>query len=436
MNSKGFMRGLTTVIVLLCVIVSGCNRNTSDTISDQPTATPSPFPTPTPKANQQLLDIVAAAKLGKIPGTDYTVLNSTFAQVKQAWGQPDQTDPIGAGKTYAKYTSRHIEFGYGADGSIFDLRSYDPLLSKLDYQSIVQELGQPQATIANGDDQIYVYATGQDLQLKFVIPKSSGKVDHISVYNPSLANKAQVSPAPSNNYYLDIKGVSNQLTNKAWLSMQAMRKDIVDFSKLHKGKVFINGPNKKRVALTFDDGPDDKVTPAIIETLKKYRVKGSFFFVGNNVKKYPEVVKKAYENGNLVLNHSFKHDDLTTLSESQIENDLRATDEAIQAIIGKKPAIIRTPFGATDEKTVRASDRSGHVIVIWSIDTLDWSQKESKNIQNNVLSNIRNGDIILMHSTSTETETAKALPIIIEELIKRGFEIVDVAELLGVKAYQ
>ncbi|EKN66004.1 polysaccharide deacetylase [Neobacillus bataviensis LMG 21833] len=77
-----------------------------------------------------------------------------------------------------------------------------------------------------------------------------------------------------------------------------------------------------------------------------------------------------------------------------------------------------------------------HWIAPWSIDTLDWSQKEAKNIVNNVMSNVRNGDIILMHSDSDKGETQKALPLLIEELQKRNFEIVDLEDLLNIKAYQ
>lgn len=97
---------------------------------------------------------------------------------------------------------------------------------------------------------------------------------------------------------------------------------------------------------------------------------------------------------------------------------------------------MRSPYGDTDEKVVAAATETGHKIVLWSIDTLDWSQRESDNIVHNVIDNIRNGDIILMHSTSRTNETAKAVPIMIEELQKRNYDIVDLETLLNVQAYQ
>ncbi|SFK98610.1 Peptidoglycan/xylan/chitin deacetylase, PgdA/CDA1 family [Paenibacillus sp. 1_12] len=245
----------------------------------------------------------------------------------------------------------------------------------------------------------------------------------------------QAEPEPSD-YMLEIKGKSNQLTPKALKSMTLWRENIIALAQKHRDSIYINGPDRNKVALTFDDGPDPVNTPAIIDSLKKYKVKGSFFFVGEMVKSYPEVVRHAYDNGNLVLNHSYKHDNLTQKSQNQIQADLNQTDKAIEDIIGKKPALMRSPYGETDEKVVAAATDTGHKIVLWSIDTLDWSQRESQNITKNVIDNIRNGDIILMHSTSRTSETAKAVPIIIEELQKRNYDIVDLATLLNVQAYQ
>ncbi|WP_262682847.1 polysaccharide deacetylase family protein [Paenibacillus baimaensis] len=246
---------------------------------------------------------------------------------------------------------------------------------------------------------------------------------------------ARPEPEPPE-YMLEIKGKSNQLTPKALKSMTEWRENIITFARKHRDSVYINGPDRNRVALTFDDGPDNVNTPVIIDSLKKYGVKGSFFFVGEMAKIYPGVVRHAFDNGNLVLNHSYKHDNLTQKTNHQIQADLNQTDKIIEDIIGKKPALMRSPYGDTDEKVVAAATETGHKIVLWSIDTLDWSQRESDNIVHNVIDNIRNGDIILMHSTSRTNETAKAVPIMIEELQKRNYDIVDLETLLNVQAYQ
>jgi peptidoglycan/xylan/chitin deacetylase (PgdA/CDA1 family) len=120
----------------------------------------------------------------------------------------------------------------------------------------------------------------------------------------------------------------------------------------------------------------------------------------------------------------------------ELHNDIKRTEDAIEKVTGKKPAILRTPYGETDENVIAGAHKDGYSIVLWSIDTLDWSQKDRENIANNVLSNIRNGDIILMHSGQGNKETVEALPVIINKLQEKGYNIVDLETLLGIKAYQ
>ncbi|MFZ7944953.1 MULTISPECIES: polysaccharide deacetylase family protein [Bacillaceae] len=166
------------------------------------------------------------------------------------------------------------------------------------------------------------------------------------------------------------------------------------------------------------------MTPEIIDILAAYHVKGNFFFLGNKVKEHPDVVKQAFNQGNLVLSHSNHHVELTKLSKEAARKEIDDAGEEIQSVIGKEPAFLRTLYGDTNAQVAAISKQEGFSIVLWSIDTLDWSQKDSQNIVNNVIANVRNGDIILMHSDSDKIETKKALPLLIEELQKRNFEIV------------
>jgi peptidoglycan-N-acetylglucosamine deacetylase len=238
-----------------------------------------------------------------------------------------------------------------------------------------------------------------------------------------------------NDYLLEIKGKSNQLSQTAWGRMLEWREQIVDFSKGYD-HVFVNGPNKKMVALTFDDGPDSAVTTKVIDILDEYDVTGNFFFVGKNVTKYPEVVKQAFEKGHLVLSHSYNHIDLAQIGDDELRSEIEKTESSIEEIIGKRPAMIRPPYGETDDQVAGIAKESRYSVVLWSIDTLDWSQKEAGNIFKNVIEHVRNGDIILMHTTPETSETQKALPMIIEELQKRNFDIVGLDTLLNMEAYQ
>ncbi|MBS4179072.1 polysaccharide deacetylase family protein [Lederbergia citrea] len=365
------------------------------------------------------------AREGMIIDSSFNVMDSSFQQVKTKWGKPDQIDQV-AGGSYATYYEKNVVLGFNADGEIYDLRSSKEL-KDITSKTVEQYLGPPDEIREYNNERIYVYGLKQNIELKMIIPNATKFVDHISVYNPQRAIAEE--------YTLDIKGKSNQLSNQAWNSMQNWRKQISLFSKEH-GNVYLNGPNKKMVALTFDDGPDDTITPAIIDILDDYNVKGNFFFLGSKVKLNPQVVKNAYNKGNLILSHSYNHLELTKLSKEDIQTEIESTEKAIQSVIGKKTAILRTPYGDTDEKVVTVTQKQGYSIVLWSIDTLDWSQKEAGHIVNNVVENVRNGDIILMHSDSDKIETAKALPLIIESLQKMNYEIVDLETLLNVKAYQ
>jgi len=347
--------------------------------------------------------------------------------VKSEWGEPDTVDTAGFG-FYAAYNKKNIVIGYNTGGEIFDVRSYANELKDISDQMVVKTLGQPAEVKDNNNENIYVYEVKQDIQLKIIILKNSKTIDHVSVFHPNRAKS-------TTDYILDIKGISNKLSDSAWTSMQKWRKSIVLFSKNHEN-VYINGPNFKKVALTFDDGPDQVITPAIINILATHNVKGNFFFLGSRIKEHPDVVKDAFNQGNLVLSHSYNHVVLTKLGKEAVRKEIQDTGEAIKSVIGKEPAILRTPYGDTNAQVAAISKQEGYSIVLWSIDTLDWSQKEAQNIVNNVIANVRNGDIILMHSDSDKVETKKALPLLIDELQKRNFEIVDLEDLLNIKAYQ
>jgi peptidoglycan/xylan/chitin deacetylase (PgdA/CDA1 family) len=381
-------------------------------------------------STSNLDEVKEKAQKGLVVESPYNVIVSTMKQVKVEWGEPDKVDQAGSGY-YATYNKKDVVLGYTAAGEIFDVRSYAKDLNEITYKMIEERLGKPTQVREANNETIYVYQLSSKIELKFIIPNNGNGVDHISIFNPERA----VVESAKLDYILDIKGRSNQLSAQAWEKMQNWRKQVVLFSKGQEN-VYVNGPNKRQVALTFDDGPDITVTPAILDILDKYNVKGNFFFIGSKVNKHPEVVKNAYNKGNLVLSHTYNHVELTKLGTKEIHTEIDNAGKAIKSVIGKEPAILRPPYGDVNEQVAAVSREEGYSLVLWSIDTLDWSQKEAKNIVRNVMDNVRNGDIILMHSDSDKTETQKALPLIIEALQKKNFEIVDLETLLNVKAYQ
>lgn len=249
--------------------------------------------------------------------------------------------------------------------------------------------------------------------------------------SPGVPLNPSESASPPMSSVLEILGQSRKLTAQELNSMQKWRQEIVQTAKANPDWVFLNGPtSEKKVALTFDDGPDGSITPRILDTLSRYHVKGSFFFIGQSVKAYPAVVKRAFSEGNLVLNHSYSHPQFTQKSEAFITHELDQTDTLIKTLTGSAPEFVRPPYGIVTDQVLNAAKARGQKLIIWSTDTLDWSQKEKENIVQNVLLNVRPGEIILMHSNGDKQATAEALPAIIEGLQAKGYKIVTLKELL------
>ena len=278
----------------------------------------------------------------------------------------------------------------------------------------------------------------------FLLSSCNNKISTESKNSSTIQNTNQSTKSTSQNdkqnnekIIYEILGKSNKLTEKEKASAKKWMEDIIRVARKNPDYVFVNGDTaKKQVALTFDDGPDGRITPKVLEILKQNNVKGNFFFIGENVVKYPSVVKKAYQQGNLVLNHSYNHPDFKKENNDTVKNQILRTENEIFKIIGKKPAIIRPPYGDIDERIVKDILQTDNKVVIWSIDTLDWSQKERDNIIKNVLDNLRPGDIILMHSNGDKSETAAALPKIRSGIKEKGYEIVTLDKLLDIKAYK
>lgn len=183
--------------------------------------------------------------------------------------------------------------------------------------------------------------------------------------------------------------------------------------------------NVKYAALTFDDGPYTPVTNKILDVLEKHNSKATFFIVGNRAELYPESVKRAYSLGCEIGNHTYSHADLCSKSHAVIEDELRGCSNVILKITGERESLFR-PTGGKNDECLRKD--SGRAVILWSVDTLDWSHKNSAKTARAVLDNIEDGSIVLMHDLIPST--GKACEIIIPELKKRGYELVTVSELL------
>lgn len=184
-------------------------------------------------------------------------------------------------------------------------------------------------------------------------------------------------------------------------------------------------PNQKYVALTFDDGPHKDYTPQILDTLKKYNAKATFYVLGNRVSYYPDIVKRAYEEGHEIGNHTWSHPNLTSLSQESLIEEINNASNEIAKITGKMPATIRPPYGAYNE-TVQ--DFVSMPIILWSVDTLDWKHKSSARIKQVIQTNVTDGSIILMHDI--HQASADALEDVLISLSQQGYQFVTISALL------
>lgn len=192
-----------------------------------------------------------------------------------------------------------------------------------------------------------------------------------------------------------------------------------------------NSNNSKEIAITFDDGPHPKETAKILDILKKYNAKATFFVVGKHVKWYPDSVIRASKEGHEIGNHTFTHPDISTLSEEQLKSEIKNCEDIILEKTGKKPVLFRPPFGNYNEESLsKLSEDLGYTVVLWSgIDVKDWKNPSSKEISDKIINNVKSGDIVLLHDYGTNS-TVEALDTILASLTEKGYKFVTVSELL------
>ena len=181
----------------------------------------------------------------------------------------------------------------------------------------------------------------------------------------------------------------------------------------------------KLIAITFDDGPG-KYTAELLDALKKYNAKATFFLVGTCVERYPELVKREVEEGHQVANHSWDHAKLTTLSPDGIFSQLSKTENAIDKACGKDlgTLMVRPPYGSSNSAVQNSANAP---LIFWSVDTLDWKYRNAETVKNNIVNNAKDGAIILLHDIhSTSVQGAIAA---MEELTGQGYTFVTVSEL-------
>src|SRR5579885_847715 len=192
-------------------------------------------------------------------------------------------------------------------------------------------------------------------------------------------------------------------------------------------------PRLPEVALTFDDGPS-QYTPQILAILRRYGVRATFFFIGQNVAQFPAYLRQALIGGHAVENHTFTHPHLTTLPFTTICQELSSTQSAVLRASGTRPTVFRPPYGEYNADVVTAANQLGLTVVTWGADASDWvtPQPSADIITSRILNAADNGSIFLLHEGGGDrANTVAALPAIITGLQARGLSLVTIPQMLA-----
>jgi peptidoglycan/xylan/chitin deacetylase (PgdA/CDA1 family) len=203
------------------------------------------------------------------------------------------------------------------------------------------------------------------------------------------------------------------------------------------GPVFWKGrAGGNRVALTFDDGPNEPFTSQILDILKERRVRATFFVTGSNCLRFPGALERLARDGHETGNHTWTHEVLPLKSPSRIEEEIRKTSDIIEKLTGRRPGLFRAPHGWRNPWTNAVSLRCGCVPVAWTLGVWDTDRPGAEAIVRRTLKGVRDGCIILLHDGRgvedgpDSTQLVEALPRIIDEIQRRGFRMVALSQMM------
>ena len=180
---------------------------------------------------------------------------------------------------------------------------------------------------------------------------------------------------------------------------------------------------KKSIALTFDDGPSS-FTNRLLDCLEKNNAKATFFMTGTEIASFPDEVKRMKKLGCELGNHTYDHTELTTLSFDEISSEVDKVNEQLINLTGEGASVVRPPYGSVNDTVKSAINLP---LILWSIDTLDWKTLNAESTVEEVMNNVTDGSVILMHDIfSTSVDAAE---ILIPQLIEKGYQLVTVHEL-------
>ncbi len=236
---------------------------------------------------------------------------------------------------------------------------------------------------------------------------------------PRSVSKTLLPPS----FYAGPSFPKNARPYEALLAKNAYARDFgLKFNKMGRG-----GPHHRQIALTFDDGPHPVYTLPLLSILRRTHVPATFFVVGEQVEKYPGLVQLEVAEGNEVADHTYDHVNLTVIPPELVAYEVQRCNTVIAKATGAPVRFFRPPGGEYDGETVREVSRHGFITTLWTNDPGDFSRPPASVIEKRTLAHLENGGIILLHDGIPQT--LSALPAIIAEARRRGFQFVTISRL-------
>ena len=203
------------------------------------------------------------------------------------------------------------------------------------------------------------------------------------------------------------------------------------------GSSFIGLPKgTRRLALTYDDGPNDPYTSQLLDVLAKHGTKATFFLIGKYVKQRPDIVRRVVEAGHSVGNHTWNHPNLIFCSAAETRRQISETQKAIEDACGVRPTLFRPPFGGRRPGTFSVARELGLTPIMWGVTCYDWSAISNESIERKAREQIRGGDVILLHDGghkgfgADRSHTVKATANLLREYSEQGYKFVSVPEMM------
>ncbi len=204
------------------------------------------------------------------------------------------------------------------------------------------------------------------------------------------------------------------------------------------GRTFTGLPREsKKIALTYDDGPNDPHTLRLLEVLAKHGVQATFFLIGRYVKQQPDIAREIARVGHVVGNHTFNHPNLIFASAAQTRAELQQCTQVLTDAVGEHSRLFRPPFGGRRPVTLRVARSLGLEPVMWNVTGWDWKGKPAEYVEHKVCRQVRGGDVILLHDGSHATfgadrsQTVMATDRFIARYKADGYEFVTIPEMMG-----